>query len=242
MYNVSDAIFDYDNYFYLNKSHTFDMNYLRYYKFSSRQGQLKQRFNIELLFFTYLKNLRLAYTGQNSVQSSKPPSLSLLPTLIETNESILTLENGISDSLTNSCILCILNLNLNDPNSNVYVNNKKYCKYCYYYFYDFNSSNIKFAASKFKSDEHFAESAPNFSFYEFKSGKDPYNHNNNINHKTESYPSMDVESDHITSLVSFNPTSGSGAVKSKHLNGSLTDISSLDGSINCADNLAKKKK
>jgi hypothetical protein len=123
------------------------------------------------------------------------------------------------------------------------VNGRKSCKFCYYYFYDYNSDNLRFSAARSKSDEHLTDNNSNFSFFEFKK-------NCNVETAPPTTSSvaaamaekMDVvDNDHISNLISFN-TVTAGQIKAKHYNGSLTDISSLDGSVHYTDSWSKKKK
>ena len=256
----SDIQFDYNNYFYVNNSEPnsakIELSYLDYFSFNSRLGQVKRQFNIELDFFTSLKNLRLAYLNKNIHEDyqSKQQSLSLLPTLIETNEMASNESNESTTTLNsslNKCILCVLNLNLDNPKHTVLVNKKKFCKYCYYFFYNnnYNSAirNMRlFAESKrYKSDEYLDNDRNNSSHYEFKSFTISSLNNTTTNATTNkaddatSYSKIS-DNDKISSMISFN---GAISVKThKHNNGSLTDISSLDGSLNYSDSFVNKKR
>lgn len=155
----------------------------------SRPGQLKHRFNLELEFFTNLKNLRLAYNNGTS------ESLTFLPTLIEIshqNESGGGGRGGVDTD--QKCVLCVLDLlGPSEPHK-----------------HDFNSSYD----SKVKSDDKLDKL---------------------VVKNCQTNPVVEVEnSDSVSKLINLN-----SKIK---LNASLTDISSLDGSINHNDNLRRAKK
>lgn len=88
------------------------INSINYFKLNTRLGQLKQKLNLELIFFMNLKTLRLNYTmnlenikKQNRILIIKPTSLKIANKIQIDNES----SSSSSKQIKIECLNCMKN-------------------------------------------------------------------------------------------------------------------------------------
>ncbi len=88
------------------------INSINYFKLNTRLGQLKQKLNLELIFFMNLKTLRLNYTmnlenikKQNRIIIMKPTSLKIANKIQIDNES----SSSSSKQIKIECLNCMKN-------------------------------------------------------------------------------------------------------------------------------------